>query len=59
MWCCRCQPSALVVTNGEGTVAGIPVRQGECLFVPAMADDFDLCGSFTLLECLPPAVRKR
>ena len=51
---CTGSPSALVMTQGEGIAADIPVRQGECLFVPAGADDFDLRGSFTLLECLPP-----
>ena len=54
---CTGSPSALVVTAGEGTIADIPVRQGECLFVQAKAADFDLCGSFTVLECLPPQIR--
>ena len=47
-------PCAFVVTSGEGTVAGIPVKKGECLFVPAAADDFDVCGCLTVLICLPP-----
>lgn len=48
------KPSAFVVTAGEGTVAEIPVRKGECLFVPASADDFTVSGNLTILECLPP-----
>ena len=48
------KPSAFVITAGSGTVAGIPVKCGECLFVPAMADDFVIDGELTVLECLPP-----
>ena len=47
-------PSAFVVTAGEGTVADIPVKAGECLFVPAGADAFAMQGNMTVLECLPP-----
>ena len=50
----RGRASALAVTAGEGSVAGIPVRQGECLFVPAGAEDYTVEGNLTLLECLPP-----
>ena len=48
------RPSAFVVIAGEGTAAGIPVRKGECLFVPASAEDFSIEGALTILECLPP-----
>ena len=48
------KPSAFVITKGSGTVAGIPVKCGECLFVPAMAEDFSIEGELTVLECLPP-----
>lgn len=48
------KPSAFVVTAGEGSVADIPVKKGECLFVPAGAEDFTVKGSLTILECLPP-----
>ena len=48
--------AAFAVTAGEGTVAGIPVRQGECLFVPASSPDFAVSGNLTILECLPPQV---
>lgn len=47
-------PSAFVITAGEGLVADQPVKKGECLFVPASADDFTIRGSLTILECLPP-----
>lgn len=48
------RPSAFVVTAGEGSVAGVPVKKGECLFVPASAEDFTIRGGLTILECLPP-----
>ena len=48
------RPSAFVVTEGEGCVADIPVKKGECLFVPASADTFTISGALTILECLPP-----
>lgn len=48
------RPSAFVVTAGEGSVAGVPVKKGECLFVPASAEDFTIQGGLTILECLPP-----
>ena len=47
-------PSAFVITAGEGSIAGIPVKKGECLFVPASAEDFTIRGTLTILECLPP-----
>ena len=47
-------PSAFVVTAGEGYVADVPVSKGECLFVPATAEDFIIRGALTILECLPP-----
>ena len=47
-------PSAFVVTAGEGSAAQIPVRKGECLFIPASAEAFEIEGDLTILECLPP-----
>lgn len=51
---CTGKPSAFTITEGSGTIAGIPVEKGECLFVPAMADDFVVEGNLAILECLPP-----
>lgn len=48
------KPSAFVVTAGAGSVADIPVKKGECLFIPASAEDFTISGALTILECLPP-----
>ncbi len=48
------KPSALVVVSGSGTIGGIDVSRGDCLFIPAKADDFTIAGSMALLECLPP-----
>jgi len=50
------KPYALAVVEGGGTVAGTEVRAGDCLFVPAMAEDFIVEGGLVLLECLPPVV---
>ncbi|MCR5484494.1 MAG: mannose-6-phosphate isomerase, partial [Clostridiales bacterium] len=47
-------PSALAVISGNGTIDGISVRSGDCLFVPAACEDFEMSGSMALLECLPP-----
>ncbi len=56
---CLGKPSALAVVSGAGNIAGIKVKSGDCLFVPAMANTFDITcegnGVFTLLECLPPS----
>lgn len=47
-------PSALTVVAGSGTLAGMDVKRGDCLFIPAKCDPFDISGTMTLLECLPP-----
>lgn len=47
-------PYAIAVTKGQGVVAGIPVRQGDCLFVPAGEAAYTVDGSMELLECRPP-----
>lgn len=58
---CIGKPSALAVVEGAGKIAGITVKSGDCLFVPAMADTFgiesDGTGRLTLLECLPPCCK--
>ena len=55
---CIGRPSALAIVEGARTVAGIEVKSGDCLFVPAMAEDFDIvnrgAGTLAMLECLPP-----
>lgn len=53
---CTGKPCAYTVTEGSGTVAGIPVQKGECLFIPAKAEDFRISGNMAILECLPPKV---
>ena len=53
---CTGKPCAYTVTEGSGTVAGIPVQKGECLFIPAKAEDFQISGNMAILECLPPKV---
>lgn len=53
---CTGKPCAYTVTEGSGTVAGIPVQKGECLFIPAKAADFEISGNMAILECLPPKV---
>lgn len=58
---CLGKPSALAVVEGAGTIAGIAVKSGDCLFVPAMADTFEIesdgNGALKLLECLPPCCK--
>ena len=47
-------PYTLAVTKGEGTVNGIAVRQGDCLFVPAGQEAYEIKGEIEILQCLPP-----
>ena len=47
-------PYTLAVTRGEGTVGGIPVTQGDCLFVSAGQAAYEITGEMELLQCLPP-----
>ena len=58
---CIGKPSALAVVEGAGKVGGIAVKSGDCLFVPAMADTFEIesdgKGALKLLECLPPCCK--
>ncbi|MDR3313758.1 MAG: class I mannose-6-phosphate isomerase [Oscillospiraceae bacterium] len=50
------QAYALAVTKGEGTVGGVAVRQGDCLFIPA-EEAYQIEGNaMELLECFSPAV---
>jgi mannose-6-phosphate isomerase len=51
---CTGKPSAYAVTAGGGTIGGVNVRRGDCLFIPAMAADFSVEGEMTIIECLPP-----
>jgi len=47
-------PYALVVTRGEGSIDGLAVRQGNCLFVPAGQEAYQIAGEMEVLECWPP-----
>ena len=47
-------PYTLAVTKGGGTVGGIPVRQGDCLFVSANQEAYEITGEMEILQCLPP-----
>jgi len=47
-------PYTLAVTRGEGAVNGIPVRQGDCLFVSARQEAYEITGAMEILQCLPP-----
>ncbi|HOO26006.1 MAG TPA: class I mannose-6-phosphate isomerase, partial [Clostridiales bacterium] len=57
------RPYAFAVTAGEGKIAGIDVKTGDCLFVPAKTADFFISNSgedtFELLECLPPEMKNK
>jgi len=47
-------PYTLAVVRGEGTVGGIAVRQGDCLFVSANQEAYEIAGEMEVLQCLPP-----
>ena len=47
-------PYTLAVTKGEGSVNGIAVRQGDCLFVSAGQEGYEIAGTMEILQCLPP-----
>jgi len=47
-------PYTLAVVRGEGSVDGIAVRQGDCLFVPAGQASYEITGDMEVLQCLPP-----
>ncbi len=59
---CKClnRPYALTVVEGFGKVGDINVKSGDCLFVPAQAEDFsikNLSGcELVMLQCLPPYI---
>lgn len=59
---CIGKPSALAVVSGAGKIGGIDVKSGDCLFVPAMAEAFEIesdgHGTLAMLECLPPCCTK-
>jgi hypothetical protein len=44
----------LLVLEGEGEVAGEPVRAGDAFAVPAAADDLGVAGDLRVLRCLGP-----
>jgi len=48
------QPYAIAVTKGEGVIGGIAVTQGDCLFVSADQEGYEITGTMELLECHPP-----
>jgi mannose-6-phosphate isomerase len=45
----------LIVTGGEGTVAGMAARRGDTFVVPASAPTLDVTGDLELLRCMGPA----
>ena len=47
-------PYTLAVTKGEGAVNGIAVKQGDCLFVSAGQEAYEITGAMEILQCLPP-----
>ena len=47
-------PYTLAVTKGQGTVNGIAVKQGDCLFVSAGQEAYEITGTMEILQCLPP-----
>jgi len=47
-------PYTLAVTKGEGSVNGIAVRQGDCLFASAGQEAYAIEGEMEILQCLPP-----
>ncbi|NLP47573.1 MAG: mannose-6-phosphate isomerase [Clostridiales bacterium] len=55
------RPYALAVTAGRGKIAGIEVKSGDCLFVPAKAKAFKISTdgdqALEILECLPPQMK--
>jgi hypothetical protein len=47
-------PYTLAVTKGGGTVNGIAVKQGDCLFVSAGQEGYAITGEMEVVQCLPP-----
>jgi len=47
-------PYTLAVTKGEGSVNGIAVKQGDCLYVSAGQGTYEIEGEMEILQCLPP-----
>ena len=47
-------PYAIAVTKGGGIVGGVAVTQGDCLFVSADQEAYEITGDMELLECHPP-----
>jgi mannose-6-phosphate isomerase len=47
-------PYTLAVTKGRGSVNGIAVKQGDCLFVSARQEGYEITGEMEILQCLPP-----
>ena len=43
----------VLVTEGEGTLNGIRVKEGDRLFVPAVEKKLECCGELELLLCSP------
>lgn len=44
----------IIVTRGEGSVAGLPARRGDTFVVPASATSLDVTGTVELLRCMGP-----
>lgn len=55
---CTDIPSCFAITEGEAVFMydgiELPVKRGDCLFIPATCTDFSIIGKVEILECLPP-----
>jgi len=47
--------SVIVVTDGQGTLAGLPVHAGVTALTPHAVGRLEVAGQLTLLRCRPPA----
>ena len=46
--------AAVIALEGEGEIAGVPVRPGDVLAVPAAARELEASGAIRVLRCLAP-----
>jgi mannose-6-phosphate isomerase len=46
--------AAWIVLEGTGSVGGVAVEEGDCLAIPAAADDLTVEGDLRVLRCLGP-----
>jgi mannose-6-phosphate isomerase len=45
-----------MILDGHGSIAGVPVSPGDCLAVPAAAEELDVQGDLRVLRCLGPSL---